>query len=271
MLRSLLHSVTLLLLSATATAVAAAPAANLAGFEATAGGSLAHGARLGRVLGCAGCHSADLTGKNASEPGFMRLWSANLTRSAALYTPEQLAAIIRSGRRPGGRALWEMPSFLFTQLTAAEMAAIVAWIGSHPPTGPRHPEPVFEAGARKEIAAGLFHSAAAEVAAKGRASPPDAGPRHARARHIVRATCAECHGMDLRGGTPYPGATPRPDLRIVAAYAPGDFARLLKTGIASGGREIGLMSQVARSRYRHLSDGEVAVIRAYLVAVAKKG
>jgi cytochrome c553 len=263
-----LRAAAIVLLSGAPGAAIAAPGS---GFDVTAGGAVAHGARLGRVLGCAGCHGADLTGKDAGEPGFMRLWSANLTRSATRYTPAQLAAIIRTGRRPGGRVLWEMPSFLFTGLSAGEMAAIVAWIRSHKPTGPRHAEPVFEAGARQEIAAGLFHSAAAEVAAKGRNWPPDAGPAHARARYIVRATCAECHGMDLHGGTPYPGATPRPDLRIVAAYPAGDFARLLRTGIATGGREIGLMSQVARSRYRHLSNDEVAAIRAYLTAVAKHG
>ncbi|KPF77872.1 hypothetical protein IP88_05315 [alpha proteobacterium AAP81b] len=245
-----------------------APAASAHAFDPTPGGEVAHGARIGRVLGCAGCHAADLTGNDWSEAGFIRMRSANLTRSAARYTPAELATMIRSGRRSDGRVLWQMPSHLFTRLTAAEMAALVAWMRSHKPAGPIAPAPVLLAGARKEIAAGLFRSAAAEVAVQGRAMPPAAGPGHAQARHIVRATCAECHGMDLRGGTPYPGATPRPDLRLVAAYPPADFARLLKTGIATGGREVGLMSQVARSRYSHLTAAEVTAVRAYLVALA---
>lgn len=255
-----------MLLLAVAVPLAAAPPA----FAPTPGGQIAHGERLGRVLGCAGCHNAELTGNDWSEPGFGTLWSANLTRTAARYSPAELAAIIRSGQRPGGRALWLMPSHLFTQLTAAEMDAIVAWLRAKPPAGPAHAEPVFEAKGLKEIADGSFETSAQRVAKEGQAWPPDLGARHARARHIVRATCAECHGLDLRGRPGFDGENGPPDLRIVAAYPPDDFVRLLRTGLATGNRQIGLMSQVGRNRYRHLTDEEVLAIRAYLVALGTR-
>lgn len=125
------------------------------------------------------------------------------------------------------------------------------------------PLPVLEAGARKEIAAGRFWSSPARVARIDNALPVDLGIRFALGRHIVLATCAECHGPDLRGGAPYPGATARPDLRIVAAYDAGQFERLLTTGIAIGERDVGLMSQVAVGRYKHFTAGERAAVLAY--------
>ena len=64
------------------------------------------------------------------------------------------------------------------------------------------------------------------------------GEDHVYARYIVRATCAECHKMDLRGGTPYPGAEKRADLRVAAAYDLKDFKHLLRTGIAPGDRKL---------------------------------
>jgi mono/diheme cytochrome c family protein len=162
-----------------------------------------------------------------------------------------------------------MPSHLFSQLTEDDMAAVIAFLRSRPPSGPDRPAPVFEEEARREMAAGIFLSSPGLVKKLGVAWPPDAGPEHALGRYVVRATCAECHGMDLRGGQPNPKATPRPDLRMVAAYEPEAFRRLLRTGKAMGEREVGLMSEVARGRYRLLTDREVAAVYAYLRRVGE--
>jgi hypothetical protein len=70
--------------------------------------------------------------------------------------------------------------------------------------------------------------------------------------------------VDLRGGQK------APDLRIAAAYSAEDFTRLLRTGQALGGRELSLMSRVARSRFRHLTDGEIHDLRSYLLARAAR-
>jgi mono/diheme cytochrome c family protein len=230
----------------------------------------AHGGRLSRVLGCNGCHGEELTGEDWSEPGFGKLWTANLTRAVPAYADAQLEQVIRAGRQPGGRELWEMPSHLFTQLTRDDMAALIAYLRSQPPRGDVRPPPVFEEGARREIAAGTFISSAASVEREGQSWPPGAGPQHRLARYIVRSTCAECHGMNLEGGQPNPQATPRPDLRMVAAYERSDFHRLLRTGKAAGNREVSLMSEVARGRYRHLTDAEVEALYQYLRAVGQQ-
>jgi cytochrome c553 len=245
------------------------PAAEPA-FERVAANSIAHGERVSGVLGCTGCHGRDMTGEEWSDPGFAIMHSANLTLTAAQTTPDQLKAMIVSGRGTGGRDLWGMPSFLFTQLAEDDMTAVLAFLDDHQAKGKPWPAPVMLEGAKKEIAEGILKSSPQEVQEMGNRMPPNAGPAHARARYIVRATCAECHQLDLRGGTPYPGAQPRPDLRIVASYDLAAFERLLTTGKAPGNREVSLMSEVARGRYAKLTPAERRAIFAYLQEVAKR-
>ena len=241
-------------------------------FQRASGDLIQHGKRVASALGCVGCHGGEkLTGEeDFNEPGFGRLWTANLSRAVPTYDDAQLARVISSGAR-ADRALWGMPSHLFTQLTVADMAAVIAFLRSVPPSGEVYPGPVFEAGARKEIAAGLWKSSVVEVKEMGSASPPYAGPEHALGRYIVRATCSECHGMNLSGGTPYPGAETRPDLRMVAAYDPRAFRHLMRTGKAAGEREVGLMSKVSRGRFAHFTDAEIAAVHGYLKAVGEAG
>lgn len=241
-------------------------------FQRASTAEIAHGERLARVLGCSGCHGADLAGEDWSEPGFGRLWTANLTRAVPRYTDEQLVGVIQSGQRPDGSELWEMPSHLFTKLADDDMAALIAFLRSRPATGEAHPAPAFEEGARREIAAGKFKSSRVQVREQGNLWPPEAGAGFELGRYIVRATCAECHGMSLEGGQPHPEAVLRPDLRVVApAYDRAAFARLLRTGKAIGNREVSLMSQVARGRYRYLTDAEVEAVHDYLLAVSDTG
>lgn len=238
-------------------------------FQRVGQSAVAEGERLAKVLGCIGCHQADLTGEDWSEPGFGRLWTSNLSRAVPQYSDKELEQTIRGGARPSGAALWEMPSHLFSQLSDEDMAALIAFLRSKPPSGQAHPLPLFEEGARREMAAGSFRSSKDQVRAEGSQWPPDMGDGHALGRYIVRATCAECHRLDLRGGKPHAKAQVRPDLRMVASYEPGDFRRLLRTGIAAGNREVGMMSEVARGRYKHLTDEELDAVYAYLRAVGR--
>jgi mono/diheme cytochrome c family protein len=98
--------------------------------------------------------------------------------------------------------------------------------------------------------------------------PPDAG-EHPSGRHTALIGCSECHGPDL-GGLPGPfGAPGTPDLAIAAAYDVAAFRRLMRTGVARGDRQLGLMSAVARSRFSQLTDDEVDELHAYLKARAE--
>ena len=240
------------------------PAVTAIEFERTSADLVEHGRRVSAVLGCTGCHGAELLGEDWGDPEFGVLWTSNLTRAAPNYTDAELAAAIRGGRRPDGSELWGMPSHIFTQLTDDDMAAIVAFLRSRPPTGTAHPRPSFKAAAVAEIEAGLFKSAPTEVAEADAAVPPELGQDLALGRYIVRATCAECHGLDLRGGPAHPGMTARPDLRMVTAYDAVQFDRLMRTGVAVGDRDVGLMGEVSRGRFIHFTEREQQAVHRYL-------
>jgi cytochrome c553 len=237
-------------------------------FQRASADTVSHGKRIADVLGCTGCHGADLTGEDWSEPGFGKLWTANLTRAVPGYTDDQLARVIKEGARPD-RELWEMPSHLFTHLTDEDMGALITFLRTRSPTGPVRPEPVFEKGAKQEIAAGTFASSRVQVKEKATMWPPDVGAEHALGRYVARGTCAECHGLDLRGGQPHAEAKMRPDLRMVAGYDREQFTRLMRTGKAVGNRELTLMSEVARGRYKHLTNAEIDALYQYLTKVAE--
>jgi mono/diheme cytochrome c family protein len=241
-------------------------------FARTSADPVAHGERLATVLGCNGCHGKDLTGEDWSDPEWGRLWTANLTRAVPRYADDAaLERAIRGGVAHDGRELWGMPSHLFTHLSDAEMKAVIAWLRTHRPTGEDHPPPTFGPRARKEIAAGTWRSSAADVAKDGKRWPADAGPAHALGRYIVRGTCSECHGIDLEGEPDQEKDRPAPPLAAVAAaYDRDRFRHLLRTGEPIGGRELRLMSGVARWRYARLTDEELDAVYAYLKTVADR-
>ncbi len=89
--------------------------------------------RLARVLGCLSCHGEGLKGKLMFEaPGVVRAFAPNLTEVAARSSDQQLAAGIRQGIGHDGRALFIMPSAMYSRLDDRETAALVAWIRTLP-------------------------------------------------------------------------------------------------------------------------------------------
>lgn len=240
------------------------------GFEQLSGNDKAHGQRIAGVLGCTGCHGPNLEGKDWSAPGFSIIWTSNLSVELPKYDDAAFRRALQKGFRHDGNELWDMPSHLFSELSEADLVALTKYLRSVPPTGESHPRPILLAAALKEIKQGLYRSSAAEAKARAGTFPPDAGPQHKLGRYLARATCAECHGMDLRGGVPYPGAQPRPDIRMVAAYEKSDFVKLMKTGKAAGNRELQLMSGVARGRYSQFTEKEVNALYDYLKAISAK-
>lgn len=238
-------------------------------FEMASSDSIAHGERLSAVLGCIGCHTRDLTGEDWTDPDLGVLWTANLTVSAASYSERDLAAMITEGRRPD-RSLIDMPSYLFAEIHPDDLAALIDYLKSLPAKGARHPEPTIGPELAKDIASGNFKDSLQQVREMQGQAPPDLGPEHAFARSILRATCAECHGMDLQGSTEQlMGAPPRPSLRIVGAYSAEDFSALMKTGKGLGNRKLTLMGGVSRGRYSRLTDNEINAVYDYLVALSR--
>ena len=130
--------------------------------------------------------------------------------------------------------------------------------------GPETPQPKWALAGRLQVLKGEFKPEPAYVDEASAKPPLDAGPATAAGRHIAASTCSECHGADLSGG----GDTP--DLMMAAAYDLPDFRHLMRTGKAAGGRELRMMSGVARSRFSRFTDAEIDALHAYLKARAER-
>jgi cytochrome c553 len=245
----------------------AAPLLAYDGASATqANAQVEHGERLSLVLGCVGCHGDQLRGESFREAkGFGSLYASNLTMRVPRYTDAQLKKTLRSGRRPDGSDLWVMPSEMYAHLSEPDMDGLIAYLRTLKPGGKDTPPPRIEAGWRAETAKGKFLPSAAYVADNLKNPPYSAGPTHSRARMIAMTACTECHAPKLEG---FPNDTPNLDL--VGAYSPEQFATLMRTGKPVSGKELRMMSGVARQRFSKLTDQEVSELYAYLKARAER-
>jgi cytochrome c553 len=227
------------------------------------------GKRLAAVFGCPGCHGPGLQGTLfVDEPNVARIHAPNLTLAAQRLDDGQLAQSIRQGLRPDGRALFAMPSEMYVHLRDDELAAVLGYLRSLPEGGATTPPIEWRILARVALVARELEPAPALVA-KARIERPPGADGHAKGRHTALTACSECHGSDL-GGLPGPFGSPgTPDLAIAATYDADAFRRLMRTGIARGDRELGLMSEVARDRFSQLTEGEVVELHAYLKARAE--
>jgi cytochrome c553 len=79
-------------------------------------------------------------------------------------------------------------------------------------------------------------------------------------RYLARTVCSECHGTDLQGA-PMDSVPP---LTVTRAYSLEQFTTLLRTGVAIGGRTLGLMAEVARRRFFAFTDAEISQLYNYL-------
>jgi len=236
---------------------------------ATSPQQIAAGKRLASVFGCPDCHGPGLQGEIfIDEANVARVHAPNLTLAAKQYSDAQLAQSIRQGVRPDGRALFAMPSEMYVHLRDDELAAVLGYLRSLPVGGAVTPPIEWRVLGRAALFAAEFEPAPVLVARARINQPPDAG-EHARGRHTALIACSECHGPSF-GGLPGPFGSPgTPDLAIAAAYDIDAFRRLMRTGIARGDRELGLMSAVARNRFTQLTDDEVDEMHAYLKARAE--
>ncbi|HET9429199.1 MAG TPA: cytochrome c [Allosphingosinicella sp.] len=232
---------------------------------APAAAQIDEGRRLATLMGCNGCHEANLQGGEFfSEPHVATIHASNLTLALQNYTSEQFEAAVRQGIRNDGRSLFAMPSSAFAAVADEDLASIEAYLRSHPPAGERRP--ALSAGiiGRIGLLIGEFKPEAVLVREGRRLEPFQLGPEHERGRYLARVVCSECHDLDLSGGPE------NPDLAIAAAYDLDDFRTLMRTGVAAGGRDVGLMSRVARGRFTSFTDEEIGQLHAYLVARSQR-
>ncbi len=232
--------------------------------------SIEEGRRLATIRGCFnGCH-----GKNAGgavffdEPIIARLNAPNLTAAVRRFSDAELVAIIRHGVRPDGRSMFVMPADAFTYLTDDDLARIIAFLRSLPlAPGPGSAVSLGPVG-RIGLVSGRF-ALVAELIARTVPPPEATSDEATHGRYLARTICAQCHGTGLRGDS-NPEFT-SPDLRVTAAYSQEDFARLMRTGEAIGGRKLPTMGPWARGRLSLLTDAEITALWSYLHTLPEAG
>ncbi len=242
--------------------------------------AVADAPRQARLLGCLSCHGEGLRGNEVFDtPSMGEMNAPNLPHLIKQRTDQQIAAAIRQGVSADGRPLLVMPSGLFSRLGDEDVSALIAWMRTLPASAPESRPIRLTLLGRWFLSNGDLPTQPDLVRVYQRLQPPDLGPEHARARYIAATTCAECHAPDLRGGerphadfnTKLGGGTPAsPDLDIVGAYDLAAFTRLLRTGKPPGGRDLGMMSSVARNDFKEFTDEEIRALHAYLQARAQR-
>lgn len=241
---------------------------------------VAQGYRLARLHGCLSCHGEGLTGNELFEtPSVGDIVAPNLTKLARQRTDKELTVAIRQGIAPDGRGLLVMPSAVASRMPPEETAALIAWMRSLPvKDGDERPFKLRLLG-RLMLILGDFRLQPVAVKEYQRMMPADLGPAHAKGRQIAAATCAECHGPDLGSGpTPMADTNPSfgrpynlpPSLNIVGAYDLDQFRRLMRTGVPPSGKNLGMMTSVAKRDFSHLTDAEIKALHDYLVARAQR-
>jgi len=227
--------------------------------------SIAEGHRLAITRGCFTCHGNALEGNVLfDQPILGTLVAPNLGGITQKYDDATLAGVIRNGVRPDGHSMMVMPSMALGALDDPDLGRLIAYLHTVPAQqGPAASVTLGPLG-RVGIVSGRFKTMAQTML--DAVPPPPATNKDAElGRYVARSGCAECHGTDLRGADH--GEFVAPTLQIVNAYGPEDFARLMRSGIALGGRSLGTMTKFAKVNLSHLTDAEVASLYAYLHAL----
>ena len=217
---------------------------------------LQQGKRLAQIYGCyLGCHGKNLQGGLVLDKPFVATYIApDLTVAFARYSLNELETVVRYGIRPdGSRIVGPMPTAGFQFISHDDLTAIFSFLQTLPAVEPVNAQTHLGWISRFHLLKGDFQFPYNDVVKFGKQfSPSSNGER------LVRSACSECHGVDLNG------SAIAPPLLVAKAYSFDDFYRLQRTGIALGGREVGLMSQMARHRFSNFTDDELHEIYDFL-------
>lgn len=239
--------------------------------------SLALGARLAKVRGCADCHGANLGGSvMAEDPALGRLVAPNLTmggRGAQLEARDWERAV-RHGIRRDGTPLRVMPAQELTTMADDELEAIVGYIRSVPPVSAAQPSLKLGPLIRALFVAGQVKLLAAEQIDHGKAHMTHMEPAPtAKYGEYLAIGCTGCHGPGLSGGK-IPGGPPdwKPAANItptgIGRYSQDDFIRVMRTGTRPDGSQADSLMPYRLTK--EMTDVELQAIYAYLQTVPPK-
>jgi len=215
------------------------------------------GRRLAILRGCFdGCHGDALGGAVfVDELAFGKFIAPDLTKAFRDMSDKELDSVIRHGVRRDGKSTILMPSASLHHLRDEDLNNITAFIRSQDigdgPELDARPRLV----ARFMILSGVFVPQAQQV----HDTAPWLSTSDTEGRYLALTVCAECHGMDLKGYEDF-----SPGLVAAVAYSKASFSRLMREGVATGDRELGLMSEVAIKRFSYFTNDEIDSLYEYL-------
>ncbi|MCC6433342.1 MAG: c-type cytochrome [Gemmatimonadaceae bacterium] len=235
--------------------------------------SIARGQHLATIRGCVDCHATDFGGTMIlDDPAIGRLGGANLTsgRAGGPLTDRDWERAVRHGVRRDGKPLLVMPSIEFTGMSDEDLAAIVAYARSLPPS-PTPTLPVQLGPVLRGLSVAGQVKLSADEVRHDRAHPRrvDVAPTAAYGEYLAQG-CKGCHGDGFSGGK-IPGAPPdwKPAANITPAgigrYQLADFERLIRTGRRPDGSPIDSLMPWGILKY--MTDTEIQALYAYLRTV----
>lgn len=241
-------------------------------------GRIEQGRYLFNTRGCSDCHGSQGAGRPVVEGGAMIVVSPNISpgQNSAIrnYRAADWVRTVRHGVKPDGTPVLIMPSEDFNRLTDADMAALLAYVGSLPPVAGAAGRVDLPAPVKIAYALGLLQDAAEKI--DHQLPPPapvlaEVSPAHGA--YIVNG-CISCHGARLAGGK-IPGAPP--SWPASANLTPGKgsvmprypTAELFMASLKSGKRPDGsAISEVMPFvSFKQMNDTDLRAIYAYLKTV----
>jgi cytochrome c553 len=215
------------------------------------------GHRLAHLTGCTHCHGDNLAGGPPIDiPPLARFVPPNITSTLPEMSDAQLAGLLRRGVKRDGTGVWFMPSEMYSHLHDQDLARLMAWVRTVPPSEGVTEQSQIHLMGRMIVTLDQFKSGARQIeeSAGAPAIPPGRGA------YLVMNACSECHGQDLNGRA----EAKAPSLALAKGYSAEQFARLMHDGVGTGDRTFELMTPTAKVRFSHLTTGEVQAVYEFL-------
>ena len=233
--------------------------------------SLALGARLVTTKGCRSCHGANLAGRIlVNDPNKLGLIAAkNITKGKGGlpqdFGYEDWVMALKHGVNKDRKSLLLMPSYGFAQLTARDMAAIIAYCSQIAAVDNELPESKLGPLGRVLTDIGELHVLSAERVDHDLPFTQEIAPSLTVAYGKYQAVmCQSCHGENLKGGGPISAGGP-PVADITSTGKPGQwtdaqFMATLRSGKTPEGKQLKMPWEMAAA----MTDQELKALHLYL-------
>ena len=221
---------------------------------------------------CQECHGEKFEGQVLEDdPMFGRFAPANLTSGVGgvggSLTDEDYVRAIRHGVNRDGKAIFVMPSELYTEIGDDDLGAMIAYLKSLPPV--ENEVPKSKAGVIARILTvfdpALFPALTIDHTAT-RPSVPVPGVTTGYGEYLA-VMCTLCHGENLGGGK-IPGESDvrAPNLTrgsALVAWSEDDFIQTLRTGTTPFGNKL-KKEDMPWERFGMMTDDELKAVWLYL-------